>query len=142
MIIPFRNVKTNIPVIEFTLYEERHWALIDTGSELTLFDSCFEEIGNGVVLYDIDLTGAGGIDKAKASKVNVSMFVKDINGKEKSFEVHGLYVEAGNIFKDTNSVYGEKFKIDAIIGSDTLKSLNAKIDYENGCIVINDLPRK
>lgn len=137
--IPFSDKMLKVPVIEFTYGDKIQYALIDSGSELTLFDTCFEDAEPGTVLYDIDLTGAGGTDKCSASKLTVRMYCFDEGDDVVVFDVQGLYMAKSNIFKDTNSVYGDKIRIDCIIGSDTLKRLNARIDYKQNVLVIDDL---
>lgn len=136
--IPFKKVKMKVPVIELKRNRKSHYAIIDTGSELTLFDELYKENSHEAE-YKIDLTGVGGTLTHSAHRYSVDFVLMDSDKKKLRYRIDGLCVEDSTLFKDADSLYGEQMHIDIVLGSDMLRKMNAKIDYENNVLVIDDL---
>ena len=136
--IPFKKVNMKIPVIELLLGKEKHHAIVDSGSELTLLDEGFKNAGNEKN-YSMNLTGIGGTTRNTAKRSQIVFQAKTAERKKASCLIEGFLIEDTNIFHDANTLYGGDLKIDIILGSDMLQFWNAKIDYENNVLMINDL---
>ena len=90
VIIPFADTSCKIPLMEFTLSGKNYVALLDTGSESTLFDK----------------------------NINES---EDFKKSDTEYQM---------------SLIGKHLDVSAVLGSDMLKKLGAKIDYRRQQLTI------
>lgn len=133
--IPFVNKDIDVPMIEAQIGGNTHRVIIDTGAEMTLFDSSLKDFLEPVEHkpYVLNTFNGGQSVVCEAAKGLFWMF----EGTSK-----GCYVELEGDITDFKNIKEQYGGMTVIIGVDTLQKLNAKVDFENKCLVINDLSGK
>lgn len=127
--INFIDCKSEIPIVSLRLKDGGEFlAIVDSGSEQTMFDKEFAEEHN--LSYNAEEAGYSIIGVATEYAVNCSPVIANLDlGENKSIGVVGITADLQSLAEHFAKNYGDEFKFKAIIGSDTLYKINAKIDY-------------
>ena len=140
IIIPFMELSCKLPLIEFELGGEKQAALVDTGSESTLFahdipaNEDFMLEGTNYVMSLVGLSGE--TSKKRIIGATAKLLFCDNHGKEQMVTIEGMLSDLSIISEGICERCGKDIKITAIIGSDFLKGKRAKIDYGNNQLSI------
>ena len=126
--IPFVDTELGVPIIEFMVGNQKHTAIIDSGSQCTIFR---RDIGEEVCNTDLEVVTLSGSKKIKSSDRLVKTLIEDEAGIRHELEINGNYFDDNTMLEQFDS-----YKIDCLIGSDFLNQISAKIDYENKHLVI------
>ncbi len=143
--IAFINTcESDIPLVSFSLEEggERYLAIIDTGSELTLFDYSFVKKNQD---YFVDVQNDGeynvvGVSDNKSihvSEKSTNFIFKDVNDEDKEIPLLGLSTDLSDLSNRFMNTYGDEFNIVALIGSNEMRKLGCVIDFVKENISLN-----
>ena len=134
--IPLRFRRSRIPLVNFRLAgDETYYALIDTGSETTLFDAALKDkVEIKEIEADGDFTGIGGKVEYKGIQYTDTSFILPGDIELPFIGLIHDMTALSKHFKDKNKEY---VRISAIIGSDLLKKHDAKIDYKNRTLTLS-----
>lgn len=139
--IPLRFCKSKVPLVTFRLAGEEHYAIIDTGSEITMLDiGLKEKIKTKEIDTETNLVGVNGGSGYQnflqgACKAELNTVEGETINTMFGGMVHDLKAISSH-FKDKN---GEYIKISALIGGDFLRHYQAKIDYKKKTITIDEM---
>ena len=140
IIIPFSDSGCRIPLITLSIDGVEYTALLDTGSESTLFDYRISESNNykkNETDYKMSLVGLSGeTEKGRIVEVSTNVSVNDIFNNQYVISINGITSDLTNVTECINERYGKHMKVFAVIGSDTLKMYGAKIDYRRQQLTI------
>jgi len=148
--IKFEECKSEVPIVKFMLNNGASaYAVIDTGSEATLFD--FRLIKDNKNEFPLNKTKSkinfvGLQDSSETALINTSPTLQFSNKEDSSEFIHikvenGIVLDLSNINEHLKKQDNTSISISSVLGSDLLTSLNAKIDYKNKEMTINyDLP--
>ena len=137
--IPFLTLNTSIPVIKLRLEDNTECvAIIDSGSDATVYDLDF--VRNHKNLFSVKKT----TNKANYIGVNSSSTHPIIYCQAKLHYSDSSFICSGELFDLSVPMYSfneeHAIKPNMILGSEFLKTVDAKIDYENDELVLgNDL---
>lgn len=140
--IPFKKTKVRIPLVEFSFEgKDNLCAIVDTGSESTIFDAGFLK-ENDLLKDDskkmslVGLNGEG--DELTIYMVNTFISL----GKEgKKLPVEGISANLDTINEHIKAKHKEKTVVSVILGNDFLKKYKAKINYKTKELTLfYDLP--
>ena len=132
--IPFIKSSSDIPIVAFRVGYRKFYGILDTGSELTV-------VGNELYAFlndcestepkEIELVSLGGdIKLQNNSKSGDFVFLdSDVPVCTVSIDISGS-IDLKRVLNVVNDLDGNGINIQAVFGSDILKKLNAKIDYE------------
>lgn len=144
-IIPFIDIKTAIPVVRLYLDDNTmFYGIVDSGSDTTVFD--LEFVKNNKDKFSINKTTMKveytGINSSETMPViQAKTFIYNSPEDTNRILVSGEILNISSAMNSFEKTYN--IRPDAIIGSELLKELDAKIDYENRELVIkHDLPSK
>lgn len=136
--IPFVKTGSKIPVVSIILENgDETYALLDSGSESTLIDKDFILDNKSVFKVKRPKAKVSYIGLSNTSElpvVNAETMVKFGNNDE-SIKIFGEVFEFKFICSSFKETYNCSPKI--LIGSDTLETYNAKIDFENEELILN-----
>lgn len=132
----------DIPVIKirFSGVDDEYYAMIDSGSAITMFNELLiDDIKHDVDTdCNISITGINGERTSDSSWITALCSSTDVNGEEVYFKFDGVTFD----MKEINGYYNENYNIDTvfamIIGSDVLSKLKAKINYEENTLDIDE----
>lgn len=139
--VPLYYCKSRVPLVTFrALCGISRVALIDTGSEVSMFDQSL--IGQGMRVVDegketnfVGVNGDGGTSRITRVEGIVGMKTRD--GENKDVPVSGVIYD----FTSLTDIFRKRTKkevtVSALLGSDFLKAYNAKIDYKNKILTID-----
>ena len=134
IIIPLVESSCKLPMIRFDIGGEIHLALIDTGSESTLFDRHTSTNENFVLEetnYVMSLVGLGGeTSKKRIISVKARLTICDDSNDYREVEVEGMLTDLTYVSEGIGARFGNELKVAAIIGSDFLTEHCAVIDYK------------
>lgn len=147
IIIQFSDVNSKLPLIDFDINGESYVALLDTGSESTLFDEKIVESDDYKIEptdYVMSLIGLSGeTGKKRIYSVRASINIKDnySSGNNEysqivTLPIDGIVSDLSQVSDNINERYGKKLNVSLIIGSDTLNKYGAKIDYRRKQLTI------
>lgn len=135
--------ETCLPLLNVSLsgIDEKLWILIDTGSELTLFDdtvvsACLSE-GQHDAEGELSISFLSGEMNKNSHSVSLLFDVENYEGETLQLELSGYTADLSNISKHMKEYNELDGNIIGIIGSDYLESTEAKIDYKTGYITID-----
>ncbi len=131
--IPFVDYSSDVPLIKFYLEDgSEGLAIIDTGSELSLFDDKYvmkHRDQFSLEYTDEIITMVGVQSKSETAATNATASVS-MNGHV--VVITGMAFSMSHIMESW-----QKDKcISALIGSDILSELNAKVDYKNNYLIL------
>ena len=138
--VPLRFCKSRVPLVTFRLAGEEHYAIIDTGSEITIID---ESLRDTIKTKEIDAeTNFIGVNGSSGYRNLVQgasrIILKTNDGEDTEVVLAGMVSNldaVANHFRDKN---GEFIPISALVGGDFLKHYQVKIDYKKKILTIND----
>lgn len=133
--ICFVDTGLDVPVIEIQCNGVTSYAILDTGSECTLFDAAFiKSIKNkgGVRIYtdteDKEIIMYAMKQSVQPVMADASIILGDGKSSGRPIKCSGLIFNLSGINKHVEKTTGKK--IGVIIGSDTLNKYNMKIDFK------------
>ena len=137
--IKFGEYPTPIPVFKCrTLDGKELLAMVDTGSEVTIFDPQLsdnliaeEEDGTGITLHSIH-----GEDESNSSMYRLPLSVKTEMSDDSSLHLRGIKSDLSSVSQFLKASYGWDEELYVVIGSDTLKAMEWIIDFDNNQIVL------
>lgn len=135
----FESLESPIPLIKCrTAAGTQFFAMVDTGSEITIIDKSLEQEADALNedISDITLCSLSGEQSANPSAYRLQSFVSDTEDIERSFNIKGILSNLSSISEFMQNSYGWADKILVVIGSDTLTSRNALIDCEKEQLTI------
>lgn len=136
--VPLRFCKSRVPLVTFRLAGEEHYAIIDTGSEITMLDVGLKDkiktreidaetnlVGvNGESGYQNLLQGACHAELTTAEGETINVIFGGM--------VHDLKA-IDNHFKEKSEDY---IPVSAIVGGDFLKHYKAMVNYQDDSLSI------
>ena len=138
--IPLYYCKSRVPLVLFRLNDdEKHIGIIDTGSEVSMFDfsltdSGMEEVDDATETSFIGVNGSG--ETNKVSQVKGELIFKTKGDELAAVNVDGVLFDFGSLTEAFQRRTEKNVSISALLGSDFLKRRAAKIDYKKKTITI------
>ena len=138
--IPFLETGSRIPFIRLYLNDGSNIdALVDTGSESTLFDmgfavANFHNVKTGNEMSLIGLSGE--TEKCVVREVKADMIVIDDCGVSRTITIDGMTADLTQVTHNVNERYDVKLDVRLLIGGDFLKRHGARIDYRNKMLTL------
>lgn len=134
ILIPLVESGCKLPMIIFELDGEKMLALIDSGSESTLFDQ-YTSANESFVLeetnYVMSLVGLSGeTSKKRIIGARARLSICDDSNNYRYVAVEGMLTDLSHVSEGISSRVGNQLKVSAIIGSDFLTEHSAVIDYK------------
>lgn len=138
-IIRLRFCKSKVPLVTFRLAGTEHYAIIDTGSEITMLNV---ELKDTIKTKEVEgegtMVGVNGKNEYNKITQGVCSAIMETNdGEQVDVVLGGVLYDMRALsshFRDKN---GEYIPISAIIGGEFLKHYNAKIDYKKKTLTID-----
>ena len=128
--IVFAECNTKVPVVEIEIDNDKCYAILDTGSESSVFDK--EYVKNHKKSFKIELTQKMitlvGVKESDFIPVIKASSVAIICGK--SCEITGMLVDIAHLSKNLS------VKPMAILGCDVLTQVGAVLDYKQRKLII------
>ena len=141
--VPLRFCKSKVPLVTFRLAGEEHYAIIDTGSDITMLDvSLKDKIKTKEIDLEMSCVGVNG--GSEYQKVIQGACRADlITSENESVNVvfGGMIYDLKAISNHLESRNKERINVSALLGGDFLKHHNAKIDYKKKTLTIDDLEK-
>lgn len=140
---PFFESKSLVPFIKFTTEEGKDiFALVDSGSESTLFDrslmeECPEVIKSTVALGTISMVGINGKRETTVDGARLSLPATTVDGREGRIGLKAVSDDLSTLSEHVKKVYGSPEKMSLLIGGGALRALHAKIDYAKKVITFS-----
>ena len=124
--IPFTECASQIPVVELKIKGKKVIALVDSGAESTLFDRDFvKSSGIETEAEDMKMSFVSTNGEGKSTQIiHVSPYV---NG---AFKLNGMVSNLQPISEHFAMIYGDRYRLSILLGSDNLDKYDAKLDYE------------
>lgn len=138
--IPLYYCKSRVPLVLFRLTDdEKHVGIIDTGSEVSMFDfslkdSGIEEVNDGTETSFIGVNGSG--KTSKVAQVKGELVFKTKGDEYIPVQAEGVLFDFGSLTEAFQRRTEKDISISALLGSDFLKGHDAKIDYRKKTITI------
>ena len=134
--IPFSRLDTNVPVLHFQYAEQDFYGVVDSGSEVTIFGKDIESAVNlskndNESEQRIRLVSLSGETVSSVAKTQIHIVLTDKQKRKCTIPVAGIFSDLSSLPQISDK------RLSAIIGSDFLKPLSAKIDYETRLITLN-----
>lgn len=133
--IPLVEFDSKVPVVKLNLGDRELFALVDTGSESTLFDKNLDGI-NGIkkkeLDHDMSFVGLQG----KADDFKVVVLRGTFRHGDDKVKIGGISADLSTIGEHFKRNYNSDITISMLLGSDFLKEHNARIDYRNNTLSI------
>ena len=150
-IIRFVDCKSDVPIVEFILGNgDSAYAVVDTGSETTLFD--FNLIlGEHKLEFPLKKTKnkinfVGVQQDTEVPLVKTSPTIRFIDADNNNGYLYvkiddAIFISMANLTQHMKDQYGVDMAISAILGSDMLSKLNAEVNYQKKEMIIDyDIP--
>lgn len=140
--VPFIDCPSEITIVRFSLGAVKGLAVIDSGSEMTIFDKAFVEANADGVLIAPNKTKLNitGVSASARNIVNnnasANLCFKDHDGFVLPLNIKGNVINLSPLTESFKKTYGEKYVIAMIIGGDTLRGLRGSINYEKGTLTL------
>lgn len=134
IIIPLVESGCKLPMIIFELGGEKQIALVDTGSESTLFaqgipaNEDFVLEGTNYVMSLVGLSGE--TSQKRIIGATAKLYVCDDSYNIQKVTVEGIVTDLSCVAEGISSRVGNHLKVAAVIGSDFLTEHSAVIDYK------------
>lgn len=127
--VKFVTFESKVPIVEVRSGEFAFHALVDTGSESTLFDP--EVTRKGTVKpvktgKKMDFVGLSG----KTQRQEILAVHDDFVIGNQPVNIFGLLSDLSSLRGHIKEMYGKEMPIHAILGSDFLKHYDAILDFE------------
>lgn len=140
--IPFYYCKSRVPLVIFRLRGEKTYVgLIDTGSEITMFDPSMKDEGMSVdeipqMTSFVGVNGDG--DPTSVFRASDTIRFKTKDEEMVDVPVTGIFYDMTGLSVVFEKKLEKKFPISAIFGADFLKDANAKIDFRSKTLTIDN----
>lgn len=138
--IPLYYCKSRVPLVLFRLTDDgdKHVGIIDTGSEVSMFDyslkgSGMDEMNDGVDTSFIGVNGSG--KTSKVSQVKGELVFRSAE-TDCVVQAEGVLFDFGSLTEAFQRRTEKDISISALLGSDFLKKYDAKIDYRRKKLTI------
>lgn len=135
--IRFKHCPSEIPLISLMMDSgESCLAVIDTGSEQTIFDETFINEHKDDFAFFHTKEGYNMIGVATETQtLSRTIMMKAHVGKD-TLSIYGITADLSNLRIHFKKAYGDDYDIVCILGSDMLKCLNAKINMKQGYLTL------
>lgn len=127
--VKFVTFESKVPIVEVRSGEFAFHALVDTGSESTLFDHAVVNKGGAVSIdtgKEMDFVGLNG----KTKRQEIKAVHEDFIIGNQPVNIFGLLSDLSSLRGHIKEMYGKEMPIHAILGSDFLKHYDAILDFE------------
>lgn len=132
--IKFSNQCQDVPVIKLTLGNGKDiYALVDTGSESTIIDKTTIKENKDLfhIIRKSEKTSFIGVAGNTEVPIVEASTTVTISGE--SLNINGIVMDLSHITKDSESI-----KLSVILGCHLLKELEAKLDFKDKSIMLNN----
>ena len=132
--IKFSNQCQDVPVIKLTLGNGKDiYALVDTGSESTIIDKTTIKESKDLfhIIRKSEKTSFIGVAGNTEVPIVEASTTVTISGE--SLNLNGIVMDLSHITKDSESI-----KLSVILGCHLLKELEAKLDFKDKSIMLNN----
>ena len=132
--IKFSNQCQDVPVIKLTLGNGKDiYALVDTGSESTIIDKTTIKENKDLfhIIRKSEKTSFIGVAGNTEVPIVEASTTVTISGE--SLNLNGIVMDLSHITKDSESI-----KLSVILGCHLLKELEAKLDFKDKSIMLNN----
>lgn len=132
--IKFSNQCQDVPVIKLTLGNGKDiYALVDTGSESTIIDKTTIKENKDLfhIIRKREKTSFIGVAGNTEVPIVEASTTVTISGE--SLNLNGIVMDLSHITKDSESI-----KLSVILGCHLLKELEAKLDFKDKSIMLNN----
>ncbi len=146
-IIKFVNCKSDVPIVKFILGNgDTAYAIVDTGSETTLFDFDLllgehkSDFPLKKTRKKINFVGIQNDTETPLIKTYPTIRFLDTENDKKYLYVKiedAVFISMRNLTQHLKDQYDTNITISAILGSDLLTKLNAEINYNTKEITID-----
>lgn len=142
--IRLEKTKSDVPIIKFLIDDKWFWGLVDTGSETTIFSpDIWNYLGAGDDATEtINLVGFSGEKKQRLLRLSSKLSFIDWKDDTYSFMVSGIVSDITVISDHFMKMSEFDHPLSAILGSNFLQMIDAKIDYQNRLMTCYDIPCK
>lgn len=140
IVIPLYYCKSKVPLVLFRAGgDEKHVGIIDTGSEVSMFDPSlmvegFESVESSGETNFVGVNGEGESTKVELIKGDVVFWAKD--RERHTVETVGVTYDFSALTDAFRRKTGKDIAISAIFGSDFLKHYRARIDFTDNTLSI------
>ena len=141
--VKFIECPSDVPIVMFSLGNgATAFGVVDTASETTVFDMGFVKENKAMfkVQTTDELTNIVGVNNSKP--VPLRTVVADVTLDGTTYPLEGMTFEVCHLSEHFQVMYDMHLNIELILGSDFLKKHNAKINFEEGVLVIDDISGK
>ena len=127
--IPLIEFESKVPVVKLKLDDRELFALVDTGSESTLFDESLREIeGIKVKELNSDMSFVGL--QGKTDDRRITILSADFKLNEDTVRIGGISADLSSISDHFKRSYNSDIRISVLLGCDFLEAYDAVIDFE------------
>ena len=135
--IPLIEFESKVPVVKLKLDDRELFALVDTGSESTLFDESLREIeGIKVKELNSDMSFVGLQGKTEDKKI--SILSGEFKSRRSKIRIAGIGADLSSISHHFKKSYNSDIVISILLGCDFLDTYEAVIDFDNHKITLNN----
>lgn len=131
----FENINTPIPIVKYKLGNEVCYAIIDSGSEQTVFDATFVKEHADLFKLRKEYNSRMSLSGVSPTGADIAChFARATLGFRKPFEieVEGLLMSLDHLSEHFNK---DGIKLSVLIGADVLAKHNARIDFDKQKLV-------
>lgn len=134
--IPLIEFESKVPVVKLKLGERELFALVDTGSESTLFDESLREIeGIKVKELNSDMSFVGLQGKTEDKKI--SIFSGEFKSRRSKIRIAGIGADLFSISHHFKKSYNSDIVISILLGCDFLDTYEAVINFDNHTMTLD-----
>ena len=139
--IPLHHCRSRVPLVVFRTSDDRpRVGIVDTGSEVTMFDPSL--IGNGMDATEgggrtsfVGVNGEG--DAGMVTRVSGTVGVRSKDGNDYDIPLSGVAYDCSNLSRIFSERMDKEINVSMILGSDFLKDRNSKIDFKKKTLTID-----
>ena len=141
--IKFIDIKSEVPIVRFMLHDGTEgYAIIDSGSEITSFDTEFvkknkEQVTIHKTESKMNIVGLNDNVNTPVTKLDAIIMFSD-DGLTQVHIKDAMIYRLDVINANLKMTYKIDIKITAIIGSDVLSQTNAILDYKKKEMILDD----
>ena len=135
--IPLIEFESKVPVVKLKLDDRELFALIDTGSESTLFDESLREI-EGIKVRELNSDMSFVSLQGKTDDRRISIFSGEFKSRRSKIMIAGIGADLSSISHHFKKSYNSDIVISILLGCDFLDTYEAVIDFDNHKITLNN----
>ena len=142
--IKFVDMKSEVPIVKYSLFDGTEgFAILDTGSEITSFDSNFvkehkETFETHKTKFKINVVGLHNSADKTIIKASAQLMFHDELGIIFMPINDALLFSLDNVNENLKQQYHSDIKVSAILGSDFFAKHKIKIDFNEKMMIFND----